>query len=54
MTRAIYIAGPMRGIPLWNFPAFDAARDYIATVLTQKPDEAVTSAPAIRCHTPSR
>jgi len=23
----VYIAGPMRGIPLYNFPAFDAARD---------------------------
>jgi hypothetical protein len=23
----IYIAGPMRGRPLYNFPAFDAARD---------------------------
>lgn len=22
-----YIAGPMRGYPLYNFPAFDAARD---------------------------
>lgn len=25
----VYIAGPMRGILRWNFPAFDAARDYL-------------------------
>lgn len=24
-----YIAGPMRGYPLFNFPAFDAARDWL-------------------------
>ena len=30
MNRRIYIAGPMRGIRLYNFPAFDAARDRLA------------------------
>jgi hypothetical protein len=24
-----YIAGPMSGYPLWNFPAFDSMRDYL-------------------------
>ncbi len=26
----LYIAGPMRGYPLWNFPAFDAAAEFLA------------------------
>lgn len=25
--RTVYISGPMRGIPKWNFPAFDEARN---------------------------
>jgi hypothetical protein len=29
--KVVYIAGPMRGLPDCNFPAFDAARDRIAT-----------------------
>lgn len=28
----IYIAGPMRGRPRWNFPAFDEARDHLASI----------------------
>lgn len=27
MSKRLYIAGPMRGIPQYNFPVFDAARD---------------------------
>lgn len=30
MVKRIYIAGPMRGIELFNFPAFDAARDHLS------------------------
>lgn len=27
--KCYYVAGPMRGYDLWNFPAFDAARDLL-------------------------
>lgn len=28
----VYIAGPMRGYPQFNFPAFDACRDYLLSI----------------------
>lgn len=30
MSDVWYIAGPMRGIPNYNYPLFDKARDYLA------------------------
>lgn len=32
MKKTIYIAGKMRGVPYYNFPAFDAARDRLAAL----------------------
>lgn len=29
--KTIYVAGPMRGIKYFNFPAFDASRDYLVS-----------------------
>lgn len=29
MPKTIYLAGPMRGYELWNFPAFDANQKYL-------------------------
>lgn len=29
VMKSCYIAGPMRGYPEYNFPAFDTARDYL-------------------------
>lgn len=29
MTKAVYIAGPMTGVPLWNFPAFFDAENQL-------------------------
>lgn len=29
MQLTCYIAGPMSGLPTYNFPAFDAAREYL-------------------------
>ena len=31
MIRRAYLAGPMRGYPSYNFPAFDRARDLLAS-----------------------
>jgi hypothetical protein len=30
--KSIYIAGPMRNCPLFNFPAFDKARDFLRSI----------------------
>lgn len=32
MIAKVYVAGPMRGYPKFNFPAFDAAAEYMRTV----------------------
>ena len=32
----IYIAGPMRGYPLFNYPAFDSARDMLTSLGIQR------------------
>ncbi len=32
MSRRVYIAGPMTGLHLWNFPAFDEAKKFLDTM----------------------
>jgi hypothetical protein len=51
----IYIAGPMRGIPFYNFPAFDAARDMLycihpgATILSPADMDREAKFDAMKC-----
>lgn len=44
MVKRIYIAGPMRGIPLYNFPAFDFAKHVLA--VSEETHELLAVSPA--------
>lgn len=37
MTRTVYISGPMRGLPLYNFPAFFEAEKYCREFMRKEP-----------------